>query len=310
MNQLNKQLRPGDLVEVRAPDEILRTLDEVGTLDHLPFMPEMIEFCGRQFKVSRRVLKTCFSGSISTVLGFTTNDVVILDGLRCSGAAHDGRQKASMIFCREDWLRKVEGPAVQSQVDSEGIQRLQSRLKTSTGPKIFFCQASELLQVAKPMSWWERFRNCVSEIRAGNCSEVEMARRIGIWLFWRIRRKFLGQYARGSRKTTPVESLNLQAGESIEVKSIENIVDTLDQTARNRGLYFSPGMGQLCGRQSRVMNRIDKIIVDGTGEMRQLRNSVYLEGSLCDCADITFGGCPRNEFMYWREIWLRRRGKK
>ena len=107
-----------------------------------------------------------------------------------------------------------------------------------------------------------------------------------------------------------MESLNLQAGESIEVKSIENIVDTLDQTARNRGLYFSPGMGQLCGRQSRVLNRIDKIIVDGTGEMRQLRNSVYLEGSQCGCADVVFGGCPRNEFVYWREIWLRRRGKK
>jgi hypothetical protein len=34
--------RPGDLVEVKTPDEILATLDADGTLDRLPFMPEMV----------------------------------------------------------------------------------------------------------------------------------------------------------------------------------------------------------------------------------------------------------------------------
>jgi hypothetical protein len=36
---------------------------------------------------------------------------------------------------------------------------------------------------------------------------------------------------------------------------------------------------------------------------------VYLEGSMCGCAHVAFGGCPRGEFSYWREIWLRRGGK-
>jgi hypothetical protein len=40
--------------------------------------------------------------------------------------------------------------------------------------------------------------------------------------------------------------------------------------------------------------------------MRQLRNTVFLEGSLCGCSCVAFGGCPRGEFAYWREIWLRR----
>ena len=52
--------------------------------------------------------------------------------------------------------------------------------------------------------------------------------------------------------------------------------------------------------------RIDKLIVDGTGEMRRLRNTVYLEGSMCGCAHVAFGGCSRREFVYWREIWLSR----
>jgi hypothetical protein len=92
----------------------------------------------------------------------------------------------------------------------------------------------------------------------------------------------------------------------VEVRPIENIVETLNETAHNRGLWFSPDMRLLCERQQRVARRIDKLIVDGTGEMRQLRNTVYLEGSLCGCAYVAFGGCSRCEFVYWREIWLRR----
>jgi hypothetical protein len=293
-------------VEVKAPDEILQTLDAEGTLDHLPFMPEMVEFCGKRFQVSRRVVKTCFSGTISTMRGFRRNDVVTLDGLRCSGAAHDGCQKACMIFWRDAWLRKVQDASVQSKVDSGGIERLRTRLKTMTGPTTYFCQASELLKATKPLSRWERFGKCVSEVRAGNCSALQMLERLGIWLVWRIRRKVLGQYARGSNKSTPVESLNLQPGESIEVKSMRSIKETLNETGRNRGLYFSPDMRLLCGGRHRVKGRIDKIVVDGTGEMRQLRNTVYLEGSLCGCASTAFGGCSRSEFVYWREIWLRR----
>jgi hypothetical protein len=306
MKLSSERLYPGDIVEVKAPDEILQTLDADGMLGHLPFMPEMVEFCGKRFHVSKRVLKTCISGSITTMLGFRSDDVVLLDGLRCSGAAHGGCEKACTIFWREAWLRKVDDPGVQSNTDWTSHQRLQSCLKISTGPKTYFCQASELLKAARPLSRWERLGTCIGEVRVGNCSAFEMAQRIGIWLFWRIRRMVLGKYARGAQKTTPVASLNLQAGESVEVKPIGNIRDTLDEKACNRGLSFFPNMRLLCGSRARVRNRLDKIIMDGTGEMRQLRNTVYLEGSMCGCADVAFGGCPREEFAYWREIWLRR----
>ena len=309
MKQTTSTLRPGDLAEVKSPSEILETLDANGTLDQLPFMPEMIEFCRKRFKVSRRVVKICTSGSGSTMRRFRADDVVLLDGLRCSGADHDGCQKACMIFWREAWLRKVQDAAVPSDVDSGGHEQLRARLKTATGPKTYFCQASELWKAADALSRWERFTLCFADIRAGNCSVLEMAQRVGIWLFWRIRRLFLGAYARGSNKTTPVESLNLRSGELVEVRPMKNIVETLNETAHNRGLWFSPDMRLLCGRQQRVARRIDKLIVDGTGEMRQLRNTVYLEGSLCGCAYVAFGGCSRCEFVYWREIWLRRPSK-
>ena len=183
-------------------------------------------------------------------------------------------------------------------------QRLRVRLKTSTGPKTYFCQASEILNATSELSHWERFGKCFSDIRAGNCGVMEMAQRISVWLFWRIRKVFLGPYARGNQNPTPAGSLNLRAGERVEIKPLANITETLDKKAYNRGLYFTPAMGRLCGEQYRVDRKIEKIIVDGTGEMRQLRNTVFLEGSLCGCACVAFGGCPRGEFAYWREIWL------
>ena len=211
-----------------------------------------------------------------------------------------------MVFWRDAWLCKVGDAAIQPHGESTGRERLRARLKTSTGPKTYFCQASELLKAARTLSRWGRLEKCFSEVRVGNCSVMGMARQIAIWLFWRIRRRLLGEYARGRNKATPAESLNLQSGEQIEVKPIESIIETLNESGRNRGLYFSPDMRLACGEQHRVKGRIDKIIVDGTGEMRQLRNTVHLEGALCGCASIAFGGCSRSEFVYWREIWLRR----
>src|SRR5271157_3858091 len=133
MTPTTTNLRPGDFVEVKSAAEILQTLDADGTLDKLPFMPEMADFSGKTYKVSKRVVKTCYYGTKSGMRKFPAEDVVLLEGLRCSGAAHDGCQKACTIFWREAWLRKVEGPrTIQSSVDPEHRERLRDRLKTST----------------------------------------------------------------------------------------------------------------------------------------------------------------------------------
>lgn len=307
MKPVHPNLRPGDYVEVKSPGEILQTLDADGTLDKLPFMPEMVGFCGERYKVSKRVVKTCYYGTSSGMRKFPAEDVVLLEGLRCSGDTHDGCQKACTIFWREAWLRKVDGTTpVGSIAHWESGESLRARLKTSTGPQTYFCQASEILNATRELSRWERFGKSFSDIRAGNCGVLEMAQRIAVWMFWRTRKALFGAYARGSKTSTPAQSLSLRSGELVEIKPVASISETLNQIGYNRGLYFTPAMGRLSGEQFRVERRPEKIIVDGTGEMRHLRNTVFLEGSLCGCSCVAFGGCPRGEFAYWREIWLRR----
>ena len=53
MSWLLSRYRAGEFVEVRSAAEILATLDEDGCVDGMPFMPEMLQFCGRRLRVRR-----------------------------------------------------------------------------------------------------------------------------------------------------------------------------------------------------------------------------------------------------------------
>ena len=107
------RLRRGDLVEVRSADEILQTLDADGTLNGLPFMPEMVAFCGKRARVFQRA-EHFYTDGVPVAVGksgakeFRTNDVVLLEGLRCSGLEHGGCQRGCLLFWREAWLRKED----------------------------------------------------------------------------------------------------------------------------------------------------------------------------------------------------------
>ena len=99
-------LRPGDIVEVKSAAEILATLDEDGSLDKMPFMPEMIRHAGRRYTVSRRVDKIC--DTIAASGSRRMHDTVYLDDLRCDGSGHGGCQAGCKIYWKESWLRRVE----------------------------------------------------------------------------------------------------------------------------------------------------------------------------------------------------------
>jgi hypothetical protein len=52
-------LMPGEWVEIRPASEIIATLDESHSLEGMPFMPEMLPFRGRRFRVAMRAALTC-----------------------------------------------------------------------------------------------------------------------------------------------------------------------------------------------------------------------------------------------------------
>lgn len=99
--------------------------------------------------------------------------------------------------------------------------------------------------------------------------------------------------------------LNLQLGEWVEVRSAREIFATLDGRDKLRGLRFTPEMVKFCGKRFKVYKRLDKIILEATGELRRIKTpTVLLEGVFCDGA--AHGRCDRSCFCFWREQWLKR----
>ena len=99
-------LRPGEWVEVKSQDAILMTLDEHGKHRGLRFVPEMFDFCGRRFRVLKRVEKICIENTPDVR---SISDTVLLEGGICQGGGI-GCDRACFHFWREIWLRRVSAP--------------------------------------------------------------------------------------------------------------------------------------------------------------------------------------------------------
>jgi hypothetical protein len=195
----------------------------------------------------------------------------------------------------------------------------------NTGPEpIYRCQATDHLKASVPMSWWNLSQH-IRDLRAGNVRLGQALKgiawwgfrygrehlrgyRFQIWLFNAIQRIRGGrpyQYLPGNRAKTPKETLDLQPGELVQIKSVEEIRDTLDQGQRNRGLYFDHEMTPFCEGTYRVLARVSQIIDEPTGKMRKLPGDcLLLDGVVCSGRYHLW--CPRAIPSYWREIWLRR----
>jgi len=98
-------LQPGELVEVRSEKEIFATLDHEGKLRGLNFIPEMRKYCGKRYRVYKKLKKIILetTGELRTV----RTPTVFLEGAFCDGKAHGGCDRSCFIFWREAWLKRV-----------------------------------------------------------------------------------------------------------------------------------------------------------------------------------------------------------
>jgi hypothetical protein len=317
-------LRPGDVVEIRPAREILATLDERGSLEGVPFMPEMLQYIGKQFTIANRVEKIC--DTVSGAYGSRRmRNTVFLEQLRCDGSAHGGCQAECRLYWKEAWLTKALDSSKGASPDPEEAQALERLVYSSVHRRkaesphadTFSCQATEALRATAALPPWEPgqyLRELASRnVSLGRFLYVAMRalmRECGR-ILWRIARRALPQ------KTIPnpaagreiAEKLGLQPGEWVEVKGAEEIVRTLDCNHRNKGLVFAADeMLPACGKKYRVRRRINRIIDEASGRLLTIKNDcVALEGFVCT-GERSSGRyfCHREVYPYWREAWLRR----
>jgi hypothetical protein len=334
------KLKTGDWVEVRSRDEILRTLDSRASLEQLPFMPEMLQFCGKRFRVQAIAHKTC--DTVQNKGGRRMQRTVHLEGLRCDGSAHGNCQAACLLFWKTDWLKPADSPgpppatgaSPQSQrqvCDLEAISR-QTQLGTSSSGKIVYsCQATRLLEATQPLPWWD-IRQYVRDVMTRNVTlrratrvlflswfraltQLGVGYRITRPLYERVHRMITGGPAPGippggvaQTTTTPTGELNLGPGEWVQVRPYSEIQKTLNRNSKNRGLWFDDEMVQHCGKRYRVQGRVKQIINEKTGEMMSMQHPCIVLDNVNCRASYTPDRllCPRSVVTYWREIWLER----
>ncbi|MDN7023723.1 hypothetical protein FGU65_02230 [Methanoculleus sp. FWC-SCC1] len=104
----------------------------------------------------------------------------------------------------------------------------------------------------------------------------------------------------------PVDDvLNLQPGDRVRVRSLEEIRSTLDENGKYKGLLFMPEMKTFCGKEYHVFKQVRSITLESNGEVRKLRSpTVFLEGVYCDGK--RHNNCDRSCLLFWREAWLKR----
>jgi hypothetical protein len=328
------KLRVGEWVEVRSKEEILGTLDKKGRMEALPFMPQMFQYCGQRFKVYKRAHKTC--DFVYTIKSRWLHNGIHLD-LRCDGAAYGGCQHACLLYWKEAWLKRVDEkrsvlgkPLIVNKIlCTEADVTAGTHKLNEQNEVVYTCQGTEIPNFTKPLSWWD-IRQYVEDYISGNASIGRLFKGGVYAVFWQLSTAGIklgrplrwfydkfevlwGSYPRKQGRIpkgqpTPTCNLNLQPGELVRVKSYNEILETLDQTQKNRGLYFDAEMVPYCGSVRRVRTRVTTFIDEKTGKVVTLKNpSIILEDVFCQshysyCRMM----CPRSILSWWREIWLER----
>lgn len=96
--------------------------------------------------------------------------------------------------------------------------------------------------------------------------------------------------------------MKLKPGDWVEVKSKEEILNSLDTRGQMEGLPFMPQMFQYCGQKFRVYKRAHKTCdtVNQTGG-RRLADAVHLD---LRCDGQAYGGCQAACLIFWKDAWL------
>jgi hypothetical protein len=299
------RLLPGELVEVRGLSEILETLDEEGRLDGLPFMPEMVMYCGHRFPVHRRVDKV-WEYAHGTGLRRVDNAVLLAD-LRCGGQSHGGCQTACQLIWKEAWLRRPgEASSTTSATRDKPDLDAHTQVLVDGTPR-YVCQMTEVIRASTQLRPHSLKHYWLDLVR-GNVRLKPFVEVLSVRMFngvqWRLNQP-IAPFVRLSDRTTSLhEDLGLQPGELVRVKSKRAIEATVTHDRRNRGLTWGGDMIRYSGGSYRVRDRVSRMVHEETGELLVLKTPSILLDQVH-----AIGGTlliPQEEFLFWREIWLER----
>jgi hypothetical protein len=92
-------------------------------------------------------------------------------------------------------------------------------------------------------------------------------------------------------------------GDVVQIRTLEEIQSTLDESGCLDGLPFMEEMRAFCGQRALVYRCVDKIYDYGKSrKLRRLQDTVLLVGLRCDGG--AHGGCQASCYLLWKKAWL------
>jgi len=282
-------------------------------------MPEMLQYCGRRFRVYKTAHKTCDTVRDYNIRRMTTT--VHLEGLRCDGAAHGGCQAGCLLYFKEAWLKRVPVPG--GRVEALAPVPVEARHVLQCGTRVparggetedrYRCQATDLLAFTTPVRRRERWdpRFYVQDVTSGNVSLRDFIWYGAIAAVNAFAARWFGRryphLCGAAVKQPPSTTRTIETGDVVRVRSKAEVEGTLGPNMRNRGLHFDVEMVPFCDNASHeVLRRVEKIVDEKTGRLITLPNPcLILDGVTCSgrlSSSRMF--CPRNIYPFWREVWL------
>ncbi len=306
------KFRIGDWVEVRSKREILETLDADGQLEGMPFMPEMLDFCGQSFQIYKIAHKTCdYSGDYPFPVRRMARTVHLLT--RCDGKVHGGCEAGCLLYWKEDWLRPGTNEARlensigleqgapnaiktsrQSPTERDLFDRVLKQPVEGNSPT-YICQMTQILAATTPLRWWD-LRQYIDDYLSGNVGLNRILTALVYWPYYSLSQAGIGLgpamrwlynllcplwgeslFPRTPGRIpdgqpTPLVKLNLQPGEMVRVKSHKEILGTVDVNNKNRGMSWDAELVPYCGGTYKVAKRITRQIDERSGKMLEMKN--------------------------------------
>lgn len=347
--QISKHLglKAGDWVMVRSKEEILTTLDSNARLEELPFMPQMLTYCGQKLQVRKRAHKVC--DTVNETGARKLSNSVVLEDLRCDGQTYGECEMRCSIIWKESWLKRIDvtssrscdetgEPFYQSnQTNGSGAECPEAIILEGTrakqnddksGEPVYVCQATQLPYATQPLPRWS-IGQYLEDYRSGNVHVFDIVSSLSALAYSQLAESGLGfgaalrwaydtfQKLRGGtpypfrrghipRNTrTPSSNQGIQVGDLVRIRRYNEILDTVDEDLKNRGMSFHSEMATHCGNSFRVSQRLRKLMNEKTGKLMVLKNEcLVLEGVECVGMYAKPIYCPRSSYLYWRESWL------
>jgi len=266
--------------------------------------------------------------------------------VRCDGQGHDGCQATCLLYWKQSWLKEINDssidtaasldlPPVASPAEGTGCTEAtvwhNTQCDAQDGLSTYICQGTQVHQATTSLSCWD-LRQYFEDYWSGNVGLKRIVNGLVYSAYYHLSqsglglgpamRMFYNKFHRvwgGTRfprlngkipegKPTPSAVLNLQPGELVHVKSHDEILNTVDSSNKNRGMYWDAELVPYCGGTYQVLKRVTKLIDEKTGRMVAMKTPcIILDGVVCQaryspCRMF----CPKSMYPYWREVWLER----